>query len=94
MILCNTRELAHQVKKEFDRFTSHLNDIRKQVFIGGTPYSDDLKQIKKDGHPHIIIGTPGKILALISKKDINLSNLKHFVIDEVDKMLDEVDMRD
>jgi len=64
------------------------------VFIGGTPYSDDLKQIKKDGHPHIIIGTPGKILALISKKDINLSNLKHFVIDEVDKMLDEVDMRD
>ena len=44
----------------------------------------------KNGKPHVIIGTPGKILALINKKDIDLSNLKHFVIDEVDKMLDEV----
>ena len=46
--------------------------------------------MKKNGHPHIIIGTPGKILALINKKKLNLSNLKHFVIDECDKMLDEV----
>lgn len=63
------------------------------MFIGGTPYSEDIREIKK-GHPHIIIGTPGKILALCNKKDLDLSNLKHFVIDEVDKMLDEVDMRD
>ena len=45
--------------------------------------------MKKEGKPHIIIGTPGKILALINKKDLDLTNLKHFVIDECDKMLDE-----
>lgn len=90
LILCNTRELAHQIKKEFDRFTTYLPDIRKQVFIGGTPYQEDKKTIKKDGHPHIMIGTPGKILALIKNNDLKLDNLKHFVIDEVDKMLDEI----
>ena len=37
-----------------------------------------------------MIGTPGKILALIKNNDLKLDNLKHFVIDEVDKMLDEI----
>jgi len=64
LILCNTRELAYQIKKEFDRFTKYLPNIRRDVFIGGNPISDDTKKLKGVNAPHIIIGTPGRILAL------------------------------
>jgi len=76
LILCNTRELAYQIKKEFDRFTKYLPKIRKEVFYGGVPYGDNVKIIKNpDKSPHIIIGTPGRILALTQKKDLDLNNL-------------------
>jgi superfamily II DNA/RNA helicase len=39
--------------------------------------------------PHIIVGTPGRILALVKKKDLDLSNLQILVFDECDKMLEE-----
>merc|ERR1712107_976727 len=43
--------------------------------------------------PHIVVGTPGRILALIRSKKLPLKNLKHFVLDECDKMLEQLDMR-
>merc|ERR1712212_1441799 len=42
---------------------------------------------------HIVVGTPGRILALVKKKKLVLKNLKHFVLDECDRMLDTLDMR-
>lgn len=76
LILCNTRELAYQIKKEFDRFTKYMPKIRKEVFYGGVQYQDNIKIIKNpEKSPHIIIGTPGRILALTQKKDLVLDNL-------------------
>lgn len=43
--------------------------------------------------PHIVIGTPGRVLALVKKGVMKLDNLDMFVLDECDKMLDESDMR-
>lgn len=93
MILCNVRELAHQIKKEVDRFTQHLKDIRSEVFYGGVSIRENEKVLKGLKPPHIIIGTPGRILALVQKKALNLKDLQVFVLDECDKMLDEIDMR-
>jgi superfamily II DNA/RNA helicase len=42
--------------------------------------------------PHIIVGTPGRILQLVKRKDLDLSNLQIFVLDECDKMLEETGM--
>jgi len=39
--------------------------------------------------PHVIVGTPGRILALVKRKELDLSNLKIFTLDECDKMLEE-----
>merc|ERR1719481_1110914 len=47
----------------------------------------------KNNCPHVVVGTPGRILALIRNKKLNLKNLKHFVLDECDKMLEALDMR-
>jgi len=58
------------------------------------PIAEDVKKLKNpDVTPHIVIGTPGRILALVSRKDLKLDNLQMFVLDECDKMLDETDMR-
>jgi len=43
--------------------------------------------------PHVVVGTPGRILQLVKKKELDLSNLTVFVLDECDKMLEETDMR-
>ena len=76
LVLCNTRELAYQIKTEFDRFTKYLPEIRNEVFYGGIPYKDNAKLVKnEDKAPHIIIGTPGRILTLIQKNDLSLENL-------------------
>ena len=40
--------------------------------------------------PHIIVGTPGRVLDLVRRKKLDLSKLKVFVLDECDRMLDEV----
>jgi superfamily II DNA/RNA helicase len=43
--------------------------------------------------PTILVGTPGRILALARGEHLPLANLKHFVLDECDKMLEALDMR-
>lgn len=95
LILCNTRELAYQIKKEFDRFTKYLPEIRSEVFYGGVPMQENVKILKGLKPPHIVIGTPGRIMALTQTRDKALAtdNLQMFVLDECDKMLDETDMR-
>jgi ATP-dependent RNA helicase UAP56/SUB2 len=62
LILCNTRELAHQIKNECDRFTKYLPKIRKEVFFGGVSVQENVKVLKGPNAPHIVIGTPGRIL--------------------------------
>merc|ERR1712244_197023 len=51
------------------------------------------EQVLKNNCPHIVVGTPGRILGLIRSKALSLKNVKHFVLDECDKMLDALDMR-
>ena len=46
------------------------------------------KKVLKENCPHIVVGTPGRILGLVRAKALNLKNIKHFVLDECDKMLD------
>ena len=62
------------------------------VMYGGQSISVHIKQLK-NSPPTILVGTPGRILALTRGKHLDMSNLKHFVLDECDKMLDSLDMR-
>jgi superfamily II DNA/RNA helicase len=44
----------------------------------------------KNECPHIVVGTPGRILALAREKDLSLKNVRHFILDECDKMLESL----
>jgi superfamily II DNA/RNA helicase len=92
LVLCHTRELAFQISKEYERFSKYMSGIKIAVFFGGMNIKKD-ETVLKSNCPNIIVGTPGRILALIRSKHLNLKNIKHFVLDECDKMLEALDMR-
>jgi len=92
LVLCHTRELAYQICHEFDRFKKYLPQLKAAVFYGGIPYQKHVDILKNDP-PHIVIGTPGRILQLADEKNLNLKQLKYFVLDECDRMLESLDMR-
>lgn len=92
LVMCHTRELAFQISKEYERFSKYMPSIKVGVFFGGMTIANDEKVLKSNC-PHIVVGTPGRILALVKSKKLNLRYIKHFVLDECDKMLEALDMR-
>lgn len=92
LVLCHARELAYQICHEFDRFKKYMPAVKTAVLYGGIPVQTHRDLLKNDT-PHIVIGTPGRILQLATDKILNLKNIKHFCLDECDKMLEALDMR-
>lgn len=91
LVMCHTRELAYQIKNEYARFSKYLPDVKTAVFYGGTPIQKDVEVLSnKDSFPNIIVGTPGRLNALVREKKLSLRNVKAFVLDECDKMLDQI----
>ena len=89
LVMCHTRELAFQIAKEYERFSKYMPTIKVGVFFGGIPIKKD-EQTIKTSCPHIVVGTPGRTLALSRTKVLNLKNVKHFILDECDKMLEQL----
>ncbi|XP_017583979.1 PREDICTED: spliceosome RNA helicase DDX39B-like, partial [Corvus brachyrhynchos] len=63
--------------------------LQVAVFFGGLSIKKDEEVLKKNC-PHIVVGTPGRILALARNKSLNLKHIKHFILDECDKMLEQL----
>jgi ATP-dependent RNA helicase UAP56/SUB2 len=90
IVLCHTRELAFQIKNEFNRFCKFM-DVKTAVFYGGTSTTQNVETLKQE-KPHVIVGTPGRVCALIRDGHLNLKSIKHFILDECDKLLDQLGM--
>jgi len=84
--------LAFQICHEFDRFKKYLPAVKTAVFYGGIPVQSNRDTLKNDP-PHIVIGTPGRMLQLAEEKALNLSKVKYFIVDECDRVLESLDMR-
>jgi len=92
LVLCHTRELAYQICNEFTRFSKYMPDIKIAVFYGGVDIKVQKAQLRNEV-PNIVVGTPGRILQLAREGDLDLSKIRHFILDECDKMLESLDMR-
>ncbi|NCB12542.1 MAG: DEAD/DEAH box helicase [Erysipelotrichia bacterium] len=87
LVLTPTRELALQVSKAFTDFSKNFENKPKIVtVIGGESLTQQLLDIQKGCD--IVVATTGRLLDILDKKQINLSNIEFFVLDEADKMLD------
>lgn len=93
--LVHTRELAFQIRKEFIRFSKYLSHVKVAVFFGGTSVEKDkqLLQPSNDDFPSIVVGTPGRTLALMRDGVLKADKVKYFVMDEADQLLEKLDMR-
>ena len=92
LVMCHTRELAYQIEKEYKRFSKYMPAVKCAVFFGGLPLKADITTLTET-KPHIVVGTPGRILDLVRQKHLDVSHVKHLVFDECDRMLEETSMR-
>lgn len=85
LVIAPTRELAIQIGDSFEAYGTNLS-LKPLVIFGGVGQTPQTRQLE-DG-VDILVATPGRLLDLIRQGFIDLSHVKHFVLDEADRMLD------
>lgn len=85
LVLCPTRELSLQVYEQFIKLVKFNKDITVAPIVGGESYDRQFKTLK--GKPHVIVGTPGRIIDHMNRGTIDLTNLQILTFDEADEML-------
>ena len=91
LVLTPTRELALQIYESFQTYGENLR-LKMAVVFGGVGQGPQVKALSTG--VDILVATPGRLLDLISQNHINIRNLKVFVLDEADRMLDMGFIRD
>jgi len=84
LILAPTRELANQIHKVVLALGDYLK-VKCHICIGGTSVRDDIDRLR-DGQ-HVVVGTPGRVFDMVSKRHLRIDDLLTFVCDEADEML-------
>lgn len=85
LIIAPTRELAQQIEEQFRDF-SYSMKLYSTLIVGGTNMDRQIRQLRRG--PHVIIGTPGRLMDLIKRKELKLDTITTLVLDEADRMLD------
>ncbi|MFO1024205.1 MAG: DEAD/DEAH box helicase [Acetobacteraceae bacterium] len=85
LILAPTRELALQIDETVRFLSVHLR-LRTAVIIGGASRFKQVETMRRGAD--IVIGTPGRVCDLMQTRELNLAGVRHFVLDEADRMLD------
>ena len=85
LVLCPTRELAIQVSEALTLYGRHKR-IETLPIYGGQPYERQFRGLQRG--VHIVVGTPGRVMDHMRRDTLHLDNLKFFVLDEADEMLD------
>merc|ERR1719440_1831605 len=84
LILAPTRELANQIQKVALALGDY-NRVKCHCCIGGTSVRDDIDRLREG--QHVVVGTPGRVYDMISKRNLRIDDLLCFVCDEADEML-------
>jgi ATP-independent RNA helicase DbpA len=86
LVLCPTRELADQVAEALRSFGRQMANLRILTLCGGVPIKGQL--VSLEVAPHIVVGTPGRIVDHLDRGSLQLSGCTQWVLDEADRMLD------
>ena len=87
ILLAHTRELATQINTVVKGLSYYLK-LNVNLSVGGTSIRDNIGELNRN--PHVVIGTPGRVLDMITKKALNTRFLKMLIIDEADEMLSKI----
>ncbi len=83
LVMVPTRELALQVKDQFQRFGKHLSVV---AIYGGTGYLRQYRAFERGAD--VIVSTPGRLLDLVDQSKANLGGIQILVLDEADRLMD------
>ena len=86
LVLCPTRELADQVGKQLRKLATGIANLKLSVLCGGIPLAPQLASLAHA--PHVVVGTPGRVLELVQLDALDLRHVRVLVLDEADRMLD------
>ncbi|MFW7392824.1 DEAD/DEAH box helicase, partial [Vagococcus fluvialis] len=84
LVIAPTRELAIQTQEEIYRLGKDKR-IKVQAVYGGADIGRQIKSLKNN--PHIVVGTPGRMLDHINRRTLKLDKVETLVLDEADEML-------
>jgi translation initiation factor 4A len=84
LILAPTRELACQIQKVVLALGDYM-DIKVHACVGGTAVRDDIRTLQNG--VHVVVGTPGRVNDMITRRALRLDSMKQFFLDEADEML-------
>lgn len=84
MVLAPTRELAQQIVKVITAIGDFMS-IRVHGCVGGTAVREDIRTLQEG--VHIVVGTPGRVSDMITRRALRLNHVALFVLDEADEML-------
>ncbi|HEY0943489.1 MAG TPA: DEAD/DEAH box helicase [Steroidobacter sp.] len=85
LVLVPTRELAIQVAEAFQRYATYLKGFHVLPVYGGQSYTPQLHSLRRG--VHVVVATPGRAMDHIKRGTLDLSSLRHLVLDEADEML-------
>ncbi|MFC4701454.1 DEAD/DEAH box helicase [Glaciecola siphonariae] len=86
LVLCPTRELAEQVNYQLQLLARRMANTKILALFGGVALAPQLSSLRHA--PAVVVGTPGRIMDIISQGKLDLSGVKTLVLDEADRMLD------
>ena len=85
LVVCPTRELGLQVATDIER-AGRIKGVRVLAVYGGRAYEPQIEALQKG--IDVVVGTPGRIIDLANRRDLDLSHVRVLVLDEADEMLD------
>ena len=85
LVLSPTRELAIQIAKDMKAFAKRIKGVKTVAVYGGANISSQIRAL--DNGCQVVIGTPGRMLDLIRRRKLDVSNVRTLVLDEADEML-------
>ncbi len=86
IVLCPTRELAAQVARELRKLGRNLPGLSVLVLSGGQSVRDQAKALELG--THLVVGTPGRIVDHLQRRNLKVHRVATVVLDEADRMLD------
>ncbi len=88
IIMAPTRELAQQIDQQMEGFSYYLPFSSVAVYGGNDAIAWDIQRRGLQKGADVVIATPGRLLSHLNLYDIDFSQVKYFILDEADRMLD------
>jgi ATP-dependent RNA helicase DeaD len=85
LILAPTRELGQQIYTNLVSFSSESQQTTITSICGGVPIKPQIERLKET--THIVVATPGRLIDLVKRDAINIKDIKYFILDEADEMV-------